>query len=45
MILIDFLDLDQAIEFLDAARLRLEKKQDAVFLCQIAKAEKKLQLG
>ncbi|CDW85813.1 26s proteasome non-atpase regulatory subunit 13-like [Stylonychia lemnae] len=40
-----FTDLEQSIEFLDAAKNRLNGKQDAVFLCQIGKAEKKLQLG
>lgn len=40
-----FTDLEEAIKFLDAAKTRLQGKQDAVFLCQVAQAEKKLQLG
>ena len=40
-----FIDLEQAIEFLDGAKGRLHGKQDAVFLCQVGKAEKRLQLG
>ena len=39
------LDLEQSIEFLDSAKQRLAGKQDAVFLLNIGKAEKKLQLG
>lgn len=40
-----FTDIEQAIEFLDDAKTRLHGKDDAVFLCQIGKAEKRLQLG
>jgi len=36
------IDIEQAIEFLDAAKTRLQGKEDAVFLCQIGKAEKRL---
>jgi len=36
------LDLEQAIEFLDAAKNRVQGKQDAVFLCKIGIAEKRL---
>ena len=38
-------DLEDAIAFLGEAKTRLEGKQDAVFLCRIAQAEKKLNLG
>jgi hypothetical protein len=37
--------LDEAIKFLEAAKGRLAGKQDATFICQIAQAEKRLQLG
>ena len=37
--------MEEAIEFLDAAKARLAGKQDAVFICNIGKAEKKLNLG
>ena len=40
-----FTDLEEAIRFLDGAKGRLAGKQDASFICQIAQAEKKLQLG
>ncbi len=38
-------DIDVSIEFLDQARTRLENFKDAVYLCRIAQAEKKLNLG
>ena len=44
-IILIYLDLEEAIRFLDAAKGRLQGKADAVFLCQVAQAEKKLQLG
>jgi 26S proteasome regulatory subunit N9 len=40
-----FTDLEEAIRFLEAAKGRLAGKQDATFICQVAQAEKKLQLG
>lgn len=40
-----FTDLEEAIKFLDAAKGRLAGKNDASFICQIAIAEKRLQLG
>lgn len=40
-----FTDLEEAIKFLDAAKGRLAGKNDATFICQIAIAEKRLQLG
>lgn len=40
-----FSDLEEAIKFLDTAKGRLVGKHDAVFICQIAQAEKRLQLG
>ena len=40
-----FTDLEEAIKFLDGAKSRLAGKADAVFICQIAQAEKRLQLG
>lgn len=40
-----FTDLEEAIKFLDAAKGRLVGKHDAIFICQIAQAEKRLQLG
>lgn len=43
--LLTSLDLEQAIVFLDEAKAKLVGKDDASFLCQIAKAEKRLQLG
>lgn len=39
------IDLEEAIKFLDAAKQRLAGKTDAVFILQVAQAEKKLQLG
>ncbi len=39
------LDLDEAIKFLEEAKGRLKGKTDAVFICEVAQAEKKLQLG
>ena len=38
-------DIDMSIAFLDEAKGRLESYRDAVFLCRIAQAEKKLNLG
>ena len=38
-------DIDTSIAFLDEAKIRLESYKDAVFLCRIAQAEKKLNLG
>ena len=38
-------DLEEAIKFLEAARQRVVNKNDAVFILQVAQAEKKLQLG
>ena len=40
-----FTDLEEAIRFLEGAKGRLVGKQDATFICQIAQAEKRLQLG
>ena len=40
-----FTDLEEAIKFLDVAKGRLAGKNDASFICQIAIAEKRLQLG
>ena len=40
-----FPDVMKAIEFLTEAQNRLEKWQDAVFLCRIAQAQKRLNLG
>ncbi len=40
-----FTDLEEAIKFLDASKGRLVGKHDAIFICQIAQAEKRLQLG
>jgi hypothetical protein len=37
-----FTDLEEAIRFLDGAKSRLAGKTDAVFICQVAQAEKKL---
>lgn len=36
---------EDAINFLEEARNRLDKKQDAQFLCRIGQAEKRLDLG
>lgn len=38
-------DLEQAITFLEEARTRLDKKEDAKRYCRIAQAEKRLDLG
>ena len=38
-------NIDLSIEFLDEAKVRLESYKDAVYLCRIAQAEKKLNLG
>lgn len=38
-------DVEAAIEFLEEARKRLDKSQDAQFLCRIGQAEKRLNLG
>ena len=38
-------DIEQSIVFLDEASARLEGKRDAQFLCRIAQAEKRLNLG
>ena len=38
-------DIDTSIAFLDEAKARLENYKDAVYLCRIAQAEKKLNLG
>ena len=38
-------DLEEAIKFLEVARQRVVNKNDAVFILQVAQAEKKLQLG
>jgi len=40
-----FADIEQAITFLDEASKRLEGRKDAQFLCRIAQAEKRLNLG
>ena len=40
-----FADLEDAIKFLDEAKIRMATRQDAVFLLKIAQAEKKLDLG
>jgi hypothetical protein len=40
-----FADVLQAIDFLGEAQTRLEKWQDAVFLCRIGQAQKRLNLG
>ena len=40
-----FPDVGQAIEFLGETQTRLEKWQDAVFLCRIAQAQLRLNLG
>ena len=37
--------MEDSIKFLEEAKTRLAGKQDAVFLCKIAQAEKKLNLG
>jgi hypothetical protein len=37
--------LDEAINFIEEAKKRLAGKDDAVFICKVAQAEKKLQLG
>ena len=37
--------MEEAIRFLDGAKGRLVGKVDAIFICQIAQAEKRLQLG
>jgi hypothetical protein len=37
-----FTDLEEAIKFLEAAKGRLHGKHDAIFVCQIAQAEKRL---
>ena len=38
-------DIDASIAFLDEAKVRLESFKDAVYLCRVAQAEKKLNLG
>lgn len=38
-------DIELSIQFLEEARGRLESYNDAVYLCRIAQAEKKLNLG
>lgn len=38
-------DLEEAIRFLEVAKDRLKGKTDATFICQIAQADKRLQLG
>ena len=38
-------DIDASIEFLEEAKKRLAHYKDAVYLCRIAQAEKKLNLG
>ena len=38
-------DIEKSIVFLDEASTRLDGKRDAQFLCRIAQAEKKLNLG
>ena len=38
-------DIDMSINFLEEAKVRLESYKDAGFLCRIAQAEKKLNLG
>lgn len=38
-------DIEQSIVFLDEASARLDGKRDAQFLCRIAQAEKRLNLG
>lgn len=40
-----FPDLEEAIKFLGEAAKRLDEKKDAVFLCRIGQAEKRLNLG
>jgi len=40
-----FPDIEKAIEFLGAAGTRLDGNIDAQFLCRIATAEKRLNLG
>lgn len=37
--------MEEAIKFLEAAKVRLQGKTDAVFIVQVAQAEKRLQLG
>ena len=38
-------DIELSIQFLEEAKVRLENYKDAVYLCRIAQAEKKLTLG
>ena len=38
-------DIEMSLNFLDEAKKRLESYKDAVYLCRIAQAEKKLNLG
>ncbi len=40
-----YTDLEEAIKFLEAAKGRLHGKHDATFICEVAQAEKRLQLG
>ena len=38
-------DIEVSLSFLDEAKKRLESYKDAVYLCRIAQAEKRLNLG
>lgn len=38
-------DIEVSLAFLDEARERLQRYDEAVFLCRIAQAEKRLNLG
>lgn len=40
-----FEDIEEAIEFLEAAKGRMSRYKDAVFLLEISQADKKLSLG
>jgi 26S proteasome regulatory subunit N9 len=44
-VLMPYIDLEESIKFLDAAKARVAGKQDAAFLLRVGQAEKKLQLG